>query len=180
VSPDPATVTLPGRAEQLDPDSFWHTVRRFPTGVSIVTTGSGRQARGSTVSTFTFISRNPALISVCLHEDSSSLRVIQRTGGFAVNVLAADHAALARRFAAPRRESGWQQFDTEWVRGVGPDPPWLRTALCWLWCRSWRYVLAGDHVLVLANVTRAADGVGTPLLYLAGQLRPAETSGDPT
>lgn len=163
----------------VDPELFWSTVRRFPTGVSVVTAGAGDAVRGTTVSAFTFVSKDPSLVSVSLHRDSGLLAVLRDVDQFAVNVLAREHDELARRFASPRRTPGSTQFaDADWTRPEGDGPPLLRGAVCGLLCRQPREVPAGDHVLVLGEVVDVIEGVGSPLLYVAGKLRPLDIHPD--
>ncbi|ANP51926.1 flavin reductase (DIM6/NTAB) family NADH-FMN oxidoreductase RutF [Streptomyces griseochromogenes] len=152
---------------------MWKVVRQFATGVSVVTTGQGVSAHGATVTSFTFVSQAPPLVSVCLKRESVLLDLIGPRGRFAVNVLSSEQTALARHFADRRRQPGARQFDqVSWKSGVDGTPV-LAGAVGWLWCRARRRIRAGDHELVLAGVTAVADGMGRPLLYFGGRLHPA-------
>ncbi|MFJ9676792.1 flavin reductase family protein [Streptomyces sp. NPDC101194] len=153
--------------------TVWSAARRFPTGVSVVTVGSGDAVHGSTVSAFSFVSHEPPLISVCLQNDSSLLPRITQHRDFTVNVLAAHQSALARHFASRSKSPGRAQFQgVQWTPGEGGVPR-LRSALSWLHCRVHECVPAGDHMVVLATVTAcAAESDGAPLLYFAGHLHP--------
>jgi flavin reductase (DIM6/NTAB) family NADH-FMN oxidoreductase RutF len=157
-----------------DPRLLWDAVRKFPTGITVVTAGSGASARGTTVSAFSYVSREPALVSVCLHRASSMLDLIAARGVFAVNVLAGHQAALARHFADPRRGLARGQFHgvpwVPWVPGLRDGVPLLIGAVCWLGCELQRRVPMGDHELVLGRVTAVTAGDGDPLLYLSGTL----------
>lgn len=159
--------TLPNES---DVDFFWRAGLRFATGVSVITLGSGTQARGVTVSAFTLVSRRPALISLCLPTSSGFADVLAAHGAFAVNILSRNQSDLARRFAGPARGD---QFDgVAWTPGFGAEVPLLDGALCWLWCRFRRTVPAGDHQVVLAGMTGVRLGSGKPLLYFDGKLHP--------
>jgi flavin reductase (DIM6/NTAB) family NADH-FMN oxidoreductase RutF len=163
----------------IDPELFWSTARRFPTGVSVVTAGAGDAVRGTTVSAFTFVSKDPSLVSVSLHRDSGLLAALRDADRFAVNVLAREHRTLARQFADPRRAPGPAQFaGADWTRLDDDSPPLLRGAVYGLLCRQPRQVPAGDHVLVLGEVIDVLEGTGSPLLYVAGKLRPLDIHPD--
>ncbi|MEJ2853180.1 MULTISPECIES: flavin reductase family protein [unclassified Saccharothrix] len=153
---------------------YWDVVRRFPTGVSVVTTGSGIAAHGATVTSFTFVSREPPLVAVCLRRTSALLDLLGPRRVFAVNVLADDQAELARRFADPARGPGARQFDgVRWSPAVGAGGvPLLGDAVAWLTCRYVRRVPAGDHSVVLARVEDAVASERRPLVYFAGRLHP--------
>lgn len=158
-------------AEQLDPALFWDAARKFVTGIAIVTAGSAETAHGTTVSAFTFISREPALISVCLKQSSSMLDLVTDRGSFAVNVLAGHQARLARHFADPSRGTGAGQFrGIPWIPGLRDGVSLLIGAMCWLGCEFERRIPMGDHELVLARVTAITAGDGDPLLYFSGRL----------
>lgn len=158
-------------AEQLDTTLFWDAARKFATGLAVVTAGSAETAHGTTVSAFTFISHEPALISVCLKQGSSMLDMVTDRGSFAVNVLAGHQARLARHFADPLRGTGTGQFrGVPWIPGLRDGVPLLIGAMCWLGCEFERRIPMGDHELVLARVTAVTAGDGDPLLYFSGRL----------
>jgi flavin reductase (DIM6/NTAB) family NADH-FMN oxidoreductase RutF len=157
-------------AEELDTRLLWAAARRFATGVAVVTAGSADTAHGTTVSAFTFISREPALISICLKRGSVMLDIVAERGSFAVNMLASHQAPLARYFANPRRGIGAEQFHgVPWIPGLGDGVPLLIGAMCWLGCEFERRLPMGDHEFVLARVTAATSGDVDPLLYFAGR-----------
>ncbi|MEV8021860.1 flavin reductase family protein [Streptomyces sp. NPDC086554] len=162
-----------------DPGHFWKVVRQFATGVSVVTTGRGVSAHGATVTSFTFISHDPPLVSVCLKEGSVLLDLIGPRGSFTVNMLSSEQTALARHFADRRRRPGAAQFDGVPWRPSPEGTPLLADAVGWLRCRVWRRMRAGDHELILARVTSVADGMGRPLLYFGGRLHPAAIEDAP-
>lgn len=157
--------------EHLDTALFWDAARKFATGIAVVTAGSGETARGTTVSAFTFVSREPALISVCLQRRSSMLDLVTERGSFAVNVLAGHQARVARHFADQARGTGAGQFlGVPWIPGLRDGVPLLIGAMCWLGCEFERRIPMGDHELVLARVTAVTAGDGDPLLYFSGRL----------
>jgi flavin reductase (DIM6/NTAB) family NADH-FMN oxidoreductase RutF len=167
-----AGASAPARA---DGDQVWSLAQRFSTGVSVVTSGAGDAVRGSTVSAFCLVSREPALVSVCLRRGSGLLELIRRHRCFTVNVLSGEQALLARHFASRHRGTGHSQFDgIGWTPGEAGEPR-LTGTLCWLHCRPAASVAAGDHELILARVLAMAPGTGrTPLLYFAGALHPGD------
>jgi flavin reductase (DIM6/NTAB) family NADH-FMN oxidoreductase RutF len=165
-----AAVSAPQRA---DADATWQIAQRFATGVSVVTAGIDDSVRGSTVSAFCLVSRDPALVSVCLRRGSGLLDLIRRHDRFTVNVLGSGQSTVARHFASRVRGAGREQFDgIGWTSGEAGEPR-LTGTLCWLHCRPCARVAAGDHELVLARVLSLGEGTGhTPLLYFAGALHP--------
>jgi flavin reductase len=147
-------------------DPFWEVMQQFASGVVVVTSGSTPR-RGVTVSAFSFVSRNPPLISVTLRRGSKCLALVKHEGCFTVSVLSAEQAELARHFADARRgdeppgEVIWTGLDRL---------PVLRGALGWLSCDIYRAIGLGDHELLLGNVRTAVTGTGRPLVRFAGKL----------
>ena len=82
-------------------EQFRDALRHFPAGVTIVTVQApGEPPHGLTVSAFASVSPAPPLILVCIDHRATGHALLQRPGAvFAVNILAADQAALSNRFA---------------------------------------------------------------------------------
>ena len=72
----------------FDPEAFQRAVGRFAAGVTVVTTRSSLGLRGITVSGFTFVSRNPPLVLVCIVGESSFTPTIDGDGGVRCQCLA--------------------------------------------------------------------------------------------
>lgn len=162
------------RIRTAEAERTWSAVRKFATGVAVVTAGADEAVHGTTVSAFTFISWNPALISICLCPGGKLLHLVAERGSFAVNVLASGQAELARQFADPRRRPGLGQFESvPWIPGGDGKVPLLLGAVCWLDCRYLRHETVGDHDVVLAEVASVTESEGAPLLYFGGKLYPA-------
>lgn len=154
---------------------FWRMARGFAAGVSVVTAGAGEGAHGSTVSAFSVISREPPIATIALRRNSFLLQLIRLEGTFVINVLAGGQADLARHFSG-RRPAGRTQFDGVPLAPARDGVPVLANTFCWLHCQPTRQLTAGDHELVLGEVTAWCRGAeGQPLLSLAGSLRTAST-----
>lgn len=146
-------------------------VRRFTSGVSVLTLADERGAHGTTVSALAAVSREPLLIGVSLARSSSFLRRVRDRQWFSVNVLNTEQAALARWFAHPDRPRGSAQFDGIRCRTDSTsDAPLINGSLSYLTCRLSRWLPAGDHCLLLAVVASGETGVGSPLLSFASTL----------
>lgn len=150
------------------PHTYRQVAGRFATGVTVLTVA---EPHGCTVSSFTSVSLEPLLVSVCLTVDSSLLRRLPDGHRFAVTILASHQRPLARHFADPRRAPGLAQFDGwAWRPGGYSAAPLLSDALGWLECRVARRIPAGDHVIVLAEVHTVRCGTGNPLVHFDGNL----------
>jgi len=105
----------------------------FATGVTVVTTCTpeGRPV-GLTCNSFASVSLKPPLVLWSLSLRAASYDAFVQASHFAVNVLAADQAALSQRFA----KTGGDKFTgIEWRTGLA-EMPLLDGAVASFTCRS--------------------------------------------
>ncbi|WBB95646.1 flavin reductase family protein [Solwaraspora sp. WMMA2080] len=170
---DPATDQMPGNAEAGRSRA---AVRQIASGVAVLAVDTGRAMHGVTVSSLTAVSRDPLLVGLCLHRGSQFLSLLQAHRSFAVSVLDATQAEPAKWFSDPRRPHGRAQFEhVPWQPDRISGAPFIVGALAWLSARLVRIVDAGDHELLLAEVTGGSVGRGRPLLNHAGRLHEVTT-----
>lgn len=121
---------------------------------------------GFTATAVIMVSIDPPIILVSATRDSSAGEMLGDAERFAVNLLHASQRAVAEGFAMPHEErsgrwSAVERDDDRW--GV----PLLRGALGGFSATVRQRVDAGDHVLVLGDVTAVHLGAdGPPLLYV--------------
>ncbi|MFI8514124.1 flavin reductase family protein [Streptomyces sp. NPDC085460] len=162
-------------AAGADPGAELRSVaRRLPTGVTVVTSGTGDAAHGMTVSSFTTLSLAPPLVSFSVRTGARIRGPIEATGAFVVNLLAAEQEPLARWFADPDRPTGAAGFHGGFPGGVRTaEAPGggllLSGAVGYFACRLDRLVEAGDHVIVIGAVERCRTlrPAGVPALVFA-------------
>jgi len=144
-------------------------MRRLAAGVCIITTADGTGMRsGLTATAVCSLSAQPPLLLACLNRSSRSYAAVAASGCFAVNVLAADAAGIAQRFASS--SSGESKFEGGEWRAATTGAPVLATALAAFDCRLERVVEAGTHAILIgevAGVSLRPDGE-PPLLYADG------------
>ena len=142
-------------------DTFKEVMAGVCSPVSVVTATADGRPHGSTVSAFASLSLVPPMVLISLDQRSGLLALIRDTHRFGVNVLGGDQAGLAVTFAS----KGAEKFaGVPWQSEQGL--PRLAGAPGWLACDVTEFVLAGDHVIVLGEVTSAdATTVTPPLTY---------------
>jgi flavin reductase (DIM6/NTAB) family NADH-FMN oxidoreductase RutF len=148
-------------------DAFRSARRRFASGVTIVTVAAGEEVHGMTASAFASVSLAPPLVLVCLDKTSRTLSLVTETKTFAVNVLRADQQDVSRAFALP----GVKPFSSISHRRGANGAPVLDDAIVALECTTYRTFEAGDHEVVLGEVTAASAAAGDPLVYYDGSYR---------
>jgi len=167
---DPEAPSAEGSAGS-DPASFRNVLSRWASGVSVVTTNDGGMLYGLTVSSFTSVSLDPPLVLVSLAAGSYPAEVLSRpslpASRFAVTLLSASQKVLAGRFAAAGRPGARLLLDdVPHRRGDSSGALIPSGGLAALECSVARRVPAGDHLLVISEVTAVAYVAedGAPLI----------------
>jgi flavin reductase (DIM6/NTAB) family NADH-FMN oxidoreductase RutF len=136
---------------------------RWATGVAIVTARAGDRIHGMTVSAFTEVSLEPPLVLVCIDRASKTQALIERGGGFAVNVLARDQEPLAKRFAS--REEEDRRFSGLECEAGATGAPLIAGSIATLDCRLETAHASGDHTIYVGAVVAVQLADGEPLLF---------------
>jgi len=148
----------------------------WASGVTLVTLSDDRDDIGTTVSAFCPVSLDPPMVLVSLTADSYPAEVLSRpslpAARFAVTLLSASQRVLAGQFAAAGRPSARLILgEVEHVRGADSGALIPAGGLAALECSVARRVPAGDHLLVISNVTGVAYVAesGEPLIRHSGR-----------
>ncbi|MGW3683739.1 flavin reductase family protein [Streptomyces prasinus] len=155
-----------------DVAAFRAAMGRFPTGVTLLTLGSGDATTAMTLNSLTSVSLDPLLLLVSVRTGSRTLSLVSRARGFAVNVLGAQQRPLAQEFARPDRPRGRAAMARlAAVPGVTGHAV-LPAAESSFECVLEEEREAGDHTLLLGRVVAlgtAAEGGGPgPLVFHQG------------
>lgn len=147
----------------------------FPSGVTAVCALDGRGTPvGMAASSFTSVSLDPPLVSVCVQNSSTTwpkLRALPRLG---VTVLAADQDLAARQLAS---KDGDRFTELDWAPSADGSV-FVRGAAAWLDCTVHAEVPAGDHEIVLLRIGAVSVWPErAPLVFHASQFRRLEGVG---
>src|SRR5215470_17342133 len=137
----------------LDPVMFRRVAGTFATGVTVVTVERAPgQVHGMTANSFTSVSLDPLLVSVCVDQDARLLFFLKAQRRFGVSILEARQQALSEHFAKGEQTDEAQKrlgFRFMWTpEGV----PLLEDALAHLACNVVAEHHAGDHTIFLGEV----------------------------
>jgi flavin reductase (DIM6/NTAB) family NADH-FMN oxidoreductase RutF len=148
--------------------AFRQLMGQFATGVAVVSFAAGEGAISAmTINSLVSVSLDPMLVCWNLQHSSSQYAAYAGAERFAISILAESQQALARRYAA-RGDTARLLEDFE----TGADGlPVIRGALGHVACRRFAVHPAGDHTLILGEVTGMAQGAagGRPLLFFGGR-----------
>ncbi|MFF4306848.1 flavin reductase family protein [Streptomyces sp. NPDC001601] len=163
----------------LEQRAFRDILGHFATGVVLITAQTPKGPVGLAVNSFTSVSLDPPLVALCAAHTSTTWPAIQASGGFAVTILGERQAELCHTFSARTADRFSGQ---DWALSHSGHPL-ADDGLAWLDCRISQVHAAGDHDLVIAEVTGGAlRGQTGPLVFHAGRftrLMPTAFSENP-
>jgi 3-hydroxy-9,10-secoandrosta-1,3,5(10)-triene-9,17-dione monooxygenase reductase component len=152
----------------VPPNIMRDTLRFWASGVSIVATSDGEVRAGMTVSSFSSLCIDPALVLVCIYKDTHVANMIESSGSFAVSILSEEQVYLSDRFAGrvPLLD-GEDRFDGVVVAEGITGSPLIVGALAWIDCRVQAIHDGVTHWIIVGEVmaTGHQDDDGAPLIY---------------
>lgn len=155
-------------ATSADPAQLRRAFGCFPSGVTAVCALDDEVPVGIAASSFTSVSMDPALVSVCVQNTSTTwprLRSLPRLG---LSVLAEDQNEACRTLAL---KTGDRFAGIEWT-AVAEGAVLVHGAVLHLDCSIHQEVPAGDHVIVLLAVhALRAEPERAPLVFHGSRFR---------
>jgi flavin reductase len=148
-------------------DDFRGVMRRYPTGVTIVTTVLEGKLKGFTANAFSSVSADPPTVLICVNRKARSHPFIAQAGRFCVNVLGLEQRELAERFATGEGDP----FETAAYRVETTGSPILDGVLGYFDCELAEEHSAGTHTIFLGSVVACGSRDGAPLGYFNGGYR---------
>lgn len=149
----------------------------FASGITVITTISAGEPVGMTCQSFSSVSLDPPLVMFVPSRSSRAWPLIQRSGRFCVNVLAADQEHVSGQMAT----KGVDKFaGIDWSPAAATGSPVIDGTLAHLDCTIHAVYEGGDHYVVIGKVehleTHAPDAaVDEPLLYFKGRYRTTDS-----
>jgi flavin reductase (DIM6/NTAB) family NADH-FMN oxidoreductase RutF len=143
-------------------------MRRFATGVTIVTTRNGDAIHGFTVNAFASVTAEPPTVLICVNRSSRSHPVIAESGSFCVNILGLEQQHLAELFFTGDPE---QRFANVTHRAGPSGSPILDGVLAYVDCEVDQEMTSGTHTIFVGRVLESSDREGAPLGYFDRQFR---------
>jgi flavin reductase (DIM6/NTAB) family NADH-FMN oxidoreductase RutF len=149
----------------LDAEQLRHAMRAWTTGVTVVTATYDGQKYGMTVNSFTSISLEPPLVALALKKLTHTHELVEKSGEFAVTILAANQKEYSDRFAGKHPEIK-DRFEGVPTETLSINAPLLKGGIAYYNCRVVNSMPVGENTLFVAEVIAAqGDGTGEPLVY---------------
>lgn len=145
--------------DATDGEAYRDLARKWAATVTIVTcrlrpeaTGGQPMFDGLTATAFLTVSINPPRVLVSISQGSQALDSFRHAEAVAVNLLAPSQVDLAAEFARPHDQRGdlWERVGFTLDASGAPI---LNGAVGAFAARPAEFIEAGDHVLMLADVT---------------------------
>ncbi len=147
-------------------------MRRFATGVAVVTTTHDGHIHGFTANAFASVTADPPTVLICVNRAARAHPLIAASQRFCVNILAAEQQALAEQFADGEPQT---RFDGVAYRLGLSGSPILAGTLAHVDCLLGEELTSGTHTIFLGNVIEAGDRDGAPLGYFDRRYRNFDT-----
>ncbi|WP_328584543.1 flavin reductase family protein [Streptomyces sp. NBC_00370] len=155
----------------LQPAELRRVFGAFPTGVTAIAALADGAPVGLAASSFTSVSLDPPLVSVCVAHSSTTWPVLRDRDRLGVSVLGAHQEAAGRQLAA----RGADRFAGLGWRATPAGAVLIDGASAWFDCSVEQHIRAGDHDIVLLRVHALdADHSVVPLVFHASRFRRLE------
>lgn len=152
----------------VDPLEYRSIIGHFATGVTVITTRDGDLLQGMTANAIASLSLDPVMVLICVERNTHTHGLLERSGVFAINVLAEHQEDVSRLFAKRAEPEAGTLRGQAFRIGV-TGAPVLEDSLAFLDCRVTQVLDGGDHSIFLGEVVD--EGVvdeGKPLVFYRG------------
>lgn len=157
--------------EVLDSAELRRVFGAFPSGVVAIAAFIDGAPVGMAASSFTSVSLDPPLVSICVANTSTTWPVLREAPRYGVSVLAADQEGAGRQLAARNVD---RFANLEW-RVTSDGAVMLEGASAWLQCSRHAVYPGGDHDIVVLRVHDLdADHATQPLVFHASKFHRLE------
>lgn len=156
-------------SDDISPLSLRGAFGQFPSGVAALAASTEHGLAGMAASSFTVgVSLDPPLVAVAIQNTSETWPVLRSAGSIGVSILGEGQGPIARQLSA----KGIDRF-----AGLDIDTNhasvFINHSALWLDTTVYAEYPAGDHIMVLLEVTNLADftDVHEPLVFHKSQFR---------
>jgi len=151
---------------------FKEVMGNYPTGVTIVTaTDHDGNPVGLTVNSFASVSLDPLMVLWSIDHKVSTIKSFTELGKFAIHILAGDQQELCKTFASKNVD----RFSTCKWEFSDKQLPIIEGAFAVLECETFKTIEAGDHTVLIGEVTNIKKDEKDQMLYHRRNFGPIPT-----
>lgn len=153
----------------VHPEDLRVAMRRWATGVTVVTTRFENVRHGMTVNSFTSVSLTPPLVLVSLEQTTRTHQLVKQAGFFGITILAGHQQEVSDCFAGRHTEHE-DRFAGLELKTLTTGAPFIIGGLAFIDCRVVSMYQASTHTLFIAEVEAVElapdpEQTGKPLIY---------------
>lgn len=153
-------------------------MRRYPTGVTIVTAHAGGVHHGMTANSITTLSLEPPSYLVCVKKDARLHPVIEAARAFCVNLLADDQDEVSTTFSNTKLSDD-ERWATVSHRDAEIGARFIDGCTGYAECKVTTTYDGGTHTIYIGEVLRLEPGVDKPpLVFYGGGYRELAPTSD--
>lgn len=142
---------------------------QFPSGVAVLAVHTNGQRHALVASSFMVgVSLSPCLVAVAVQKTSESWAKIEAASFVGVSVFGRGQGPLTRQLSSKNRES---RFDSVATELSDNGALFVEDAALWLECSVHSAVEAGDHWMILLEVSKIGAGQNEPLVWHGSRFR---------
>ncbi len=145
-------------------EGFKQVLRRFASGVTIVTVKNAEEIHGITVSAFISVSIDPELILISIGKQARAHSMLEASKDFGVSILSSKQVGISNHFA------NWGEKTKPEFENLAGFPV-ISGAIAQLHCTNYAQYDAGDHSLFIGKVENLNYTDGKALIFYSGQYR---------
>lgn len=148
--------------DELDQALLRQAFGCFPSGVTAFCGMLAGAPEGMAASSFTTVSLDPPLVSVCVANTSTTWPKLAKLDHLGLSVLAGEHGPIARALAS---RTGDRFSGIDWT-ATETGAVFVHGSTLWLECTPFKRVEAGDHeIVILEIVSLAAYPDVAPMIF---------------
>jgi flavin reductase (DIM6/NTAB) family NADH-FMN oxidoreductase RutF len=160
--------TLAG-ADSFEPNAdtsraLRNALGRFATGVTVITCNTPTGPIGMTANSFASVSLDPALVLWSPAKASKRYKAFTEAEHFAIHVMTAEQTDICNGFA-----KNGEAFDGYDWHACSKGVPLIAHCLSRFECARAAVHDAGDHSIIVGQVTRVSTQAAEPLMFYSGK-----------
>ncbi len=151
--------------------AFRQACGQFVTGVTVLTAQEGDHVHAMTANAFMSVSLEPLLVATALNRSAKMRQVLQHQPNFAISILNHDQQYWSDKFGGRPATQAEPVPVPVPFHGVDGRYAVVDEAAAWFLCTAVQEVEAGDHILIIARVSRFGVGYDgpQPLVFFGGR-----------
>ena len=153
----------------VEQDLLKKVMRRWTTGITVVSASHNGREHGMTVSSFTSVSLEPPLVTISLMKNTRTLEMIVASNSFAITILSSEQSAVSKVFAGQVGDDE-NRFTGIETTNLVTGAPMIEGGLAFFDCKVFEKFDFATNSLILGEVIAAEIGdQDKPLLYFDQQ-----------